>query len=43
LSFAYEIGESGLAGVGRNTVFEYLLFEMPLGDIKTPSFDEFYI
>ena len=29
-SFAHEIGESALAGVGRNNVCEYLLFEMAL-------------
>ena len=30
-SFAHKIGESALAGVGRNNVCEYLLFEMALG------------
>ena len=30
-SFAHEIGESALAGVGRNNICEYLLFEMALG------------
>ena len=30
-SFAHEIGESALAGVGRNNVCKYLLFEMALG------------
>ena len=30
-SFAREIGESALAGVGRNNICEYLLFEMALG------------
>ena len=29
-SFAHEIGESALAGVGRNNICEYLLFEMAL-------------
>jgi hypothetical protein len=28
-----KIGESGFSGVGRNTIFEYLLFEMLLGSI----------
>ena len=28
LSFAHEIGESALAGVGRNNICEYLLSEM---------------
>ena len=38
-SFAREIGESALAGVGRNNICEYLLFEMALGrHEKTPSF-----
>ena len=39
-SFAHEIGESALAGVGRNNICEYLLFEMALGKqgMKTPSF-----
>ena len=39
-SFAHEIGESALAGVGRNNICEYLLFEMALGrqGMKTPSF-----
>ena len=27
-SFAHKIGESALAGVGRNNICEYLLFEM---------------
>ena len=36
---AHEIGESALAGVGRNNICEYLLFEMALGrHEKTPSF-----
>ena len=30
-SFANEIGESVLAGVGRNNICEYLLFEITLG------------
>ena len=30
-SFAHKIGESALAGVGRNNICEYLLFEMALG------------
>ena len=30
-SFAHEIGESALAGVGRNNICAYLLFEMALG------------
>ena len=30
-SFAHEIGESALAGVGRNNICEYLLFKMALG------------
>ena len=30
-SFAHKSRESGLAGVSRNNIFEYLLFEMPLG------------
>ena len=29
-SFAHEIGEFALAGVGRNNICEYLLFEMAL-------------
>ena len=33
-SFAHEIGESALAGVGRNNICEYLLFEMALGRQK---------
>ena len=38
-SFAREIGESPLAGVGRNNICEYLLFEMALGrHEKTPNF-----
>ena len=30
-SFAHEIGESALSGVGRNNICEYLLFEMAFG------------
>ena len=30
-SFAHKSRESGLAGVSRHNIFEYLLFEMPLG------------
>jgi hypothetical protein len=30
-SLAHKIGKSALAGVGRNNIFEYFLFEMPLG------------
>ena len=30
-SVVHEIGESALAGVGRNNVCEHLLFEMALG------------
>ena len=37
-SFAHKIGESALAGVGRNNICEYLLFEMALGRLRTPSF-----
>ena len=37
-SFAHEIGESALAGVGRNNVCEYLLFEKLWEGMKTPSF-----
>ena len=37
-SFAHEIGESALAGVGRNNVCEYLLFEMALGRHENTSF-----
>ena len=33
-SFAHEIGESALAGVGRNNICEYLLFEMASGKHK---------
>ena len=29
-SFAHKIGESAQAGVGRNNICEYLLFEMAL-------------
>ena len=37
-SFAHEIGESALAGVGRNNVCEYLLFEMALGSHENTKF-----
>ena len=37
-SFAHEIGESALAGVGRNHVCEYLLFEMALGRHENTKF-----
>ena len=37
-SFAHEIGESALAGVGRNNVCEYLLFEMALGRHENTKF-----
>ena len=37
-SFAHEIGESALAGVGRNNICEYLLFEWLWEGMKTPSF-----
>ena len=30
-SFAHEIGESAMAGVGKNNICEYLLFEIALG------------
>jgi hypothetical protein len=36
--FAHKIGESGLAGVERKNVFEYLLFKMYFEGIKTPRF-----
>ena len=31
MSFAHKIEEPKLSGVGRNNIFEYLLFKMPLG------------
>ena len=37
-SFAHEIGESALAGVGRNIFCEYLLFEMALGRHEDTKF-----
>ena len=37
-SFAHEIGESALAGVGRNSICEYLLFEMALGRHENTKF-----
>ena len=37
-SFAHEIGESALAGVGRNNICEYLLFEMALGRHENTRF-----
>ena len=37
-NFAHKIGESGLAGVERKNVFEYLLFKMHFEGIKTPRF-----
>ena len=37
-SFAHKIGESALAGVGRNNICEYLLFAMAWEGMKTPSF-----
>ena len=38
-SFAHEIGESALAGVGRNNVCEYLLYLKCFWEgMKTPSF-----
>ena len=37
-SFAHEIGESALAGVGRNNICEYLLFEMALGRHEKTKF-----
>ena len=37
-SFAHEIGESALAGVGRNNICEYLLFEMALGRHENTKF-----
>ena len=37
-SFAHEIGESALAGVGRNNVCEYLLFEMASGRHENTKF-----
>ena len=36
--FAHEIGESALAGVGRNNICEYLLFEMALGRHENTKF-----
>ena len=33
-----KIGESGLLGVGRNNIFEYLLFEMALGRHENTKF-----
>ena len=35
---AHEIGESALAGVGRNNICEYLLFEMALGRHENTKF-----
>ena len=37
-SFAHDIGESALAGVGRNNICEYLLFEMALGRHENTKF-----
>ena len=37
-SFAHEIGESALAGMGRNNICEYLLFEMALGRHENTKF-----
>ena len=37
-SFAREIGESALAGVGRNNICEYLLFAMALGRHENTKF-----
>ena len=37
-SFAHEIGESALAGVGRNNICEYLLFEMALARHENTKF-----
>ena len=37
-SFAHKIGESALAGVGRNNICEYLLFEMALGRHENTKF-----
>ena len=37
-SFAHEIGESALAGVGRNNICEYLLFEMASGRHENTKF-----
>ena len=37
-SFAHEIGESALAGVGKNNVCAYLLFEMALGRRENTKF-----
>ena len=37
-SFAHKIEESGFAGVEENNVFEYLLFEMPLGRHQNTEF-----
>jgi hypothetical protein len=36
--FAYKIGESGLSGVGRNNIYEYLLFEMILARYANTKF-----
>ena len=38
LHFAHKIGESGLAGVERKNIFEYLLFKIHFEGIKTPRF-----
>ena len=37
-SFANKIGESALAGVGRNNICAYLLFEMALGGHESTKF-----
>ena len=37
-SFAHKIRESALAGVGRNSICEYLLFEMALGRHENTKF-----
>ena len=37
-SFANKIGESALAGVGRNNICAYLLFEMALGRHESTKF-----
>ena len=37
-NFAPKIGESELLGVGRNNIFEYLLFEMTLGRHENTKF-----
>jgi hypothetical protein len=38
MRLAHKIEDSGLSGVGRNNVLEYLLFEMLLGRHENTEF-----